>query len=125
MIAGIGVDIVQVSRIEEVVKRWGDRFLKRVYSDRELEFLRKRKSPGPEMAARFAAKEAVFKALGTGWRKGVTWLDVETLPEPSGKPQLFIRGKALEYAQAAGIKGQHVSLSHDGGMAIAQVVLEA
>ena len=96
MIAGIGVDIVQVSRIEEVVKRWGDRFLKRVYSDRELEFLRNRKSPGPEMAARFAAKEAVFKALGTGWRKGVTWLDVETLPEPSGKPQLFIRGKALD-----------------------------
>ena len=124
MIVGVGVDMVEIGRMANVIRRQGDNFLRRVYTPSEQEFCRQRKNPVPHYAARFAAKEALFKALGTGWAKGVTWQDVEVQrgdPEP---PVLVLSGEAEKRCRAIGGTAVHVSLSHSEHWAVAVVILE-
>ena len=90
----VGVDIIEIPRVAEALARWGDRFLRRVYTSREVAFCRGRV---PELAARFAAKEAVSKALGTGMR-GVAWREIEVCPDRRGKPHVYLHGRARERA---------------------------
>jgi holo-[acyl-carrier protein] synthase len=118
-----GVDLVKIPRVERMLFRYGDRFLQRVYSPDEIRFSRGHPA---ELAARYAAKEAVSKALGVGVRlltpAGITWHEVETLNERSGRPYLVLHGRAEDLAKAQGLHTWSVSLSHDGGLAIAMVV---
>jgi holo-[acyl-carrier protein] synthase len=125
MITGIGIDVVQNDRIRQSIERFGDRFLQRIYTEAEIEYCKKSGQPEIHYAARFAAKEAAFKALGTGWAAGVKWTDVEVQRLPSGKPELHLHGEALVHATAAGAKRFHVSLTHDQLVSCAVVVLEA
>jgi len=99
MIYGIGVDLVSVSRIKRVIRRWGDRFVCRVFAPDEVEFCSKRVSPSHAFALRFAAKEAFSKALGLGMRKGIQWRDIEVFNYPEGKPGLKLHGTSLEICQ--------------------------
>lgn len=118
-----GVDLVDIPRIERVLNRFGDKFLTRVYTPVEVRYSRGRAA---ELAARFAAKEAVAKALGVGMRvlspAGIGWLDVETLNESNGKPYVVLRGHARVLADDQGLDEWAISLSHDKGIAIAFVV---
>ncbi len=124
MIVGIGVDVVEISRVRAALERQGDRFVRRIYTQAEQEFCGARKDPAPHFAVRFAAKEAVFKALGTGWAKGVTWKDVEVHRTEPDAPVLCLRGEAERRAQAFGAVRTHVTLSHSEHWAIAVVILE-
>jgi holo-[acyl-carrier protein] synthase len=114
----VGVDIIEIERVGAVLARFGERFLTRVYSDVEAAFCRGRVS---ELAARFAAKEAVMKALGTGAR-GVTWREIEVLPNRRGKPLVYLYGRARERAERIGLSGIDVSMSHSREYAVAFVV---
>lgn len=114
----VGVDTVQVPRVQHVLDRHGERFLKRVYTPEEVAYCRGRV---PELAARFAAKEAVMKALGTGYR-GVGWRDIETLPDRRGKPLVYLYGGAKARAEQMGLEGIDISLSHERDYAIAIAV---
>ncbi len=114
----IGVDIIEIPRIAKAVGRWGERFLRRIYTEKELRVCRNRIS---SLAARFAAKEAVMKALGTG-RRGVGWHEVEILSDSSGKPVVYLHGRAQNRAKRLKLKGLAVSLSHSRDYAIASVV---
>ncbi|MBI3744810.1 MAG: holo-ACP synthase [Chloroflexi bacterium] len=114
----VGVDIVEIDRVEEAIKRRGERFLKRIYTDAELILYRDRMS---ELAARFAGKEAVMKALGTGIR-GVGWKEIEILPNRRGKPIVLLHGRAKERAKLMGLKELGISLSHSKAFAVASVV---
>ena len=125
MITGIGVDIVQNSRIAESIQRFGDRFLNRIYTEGEVAYCRKCAHPDLHFAARFSAKEAAFKALGTGWAAGVTWKDVEIERLASGQPELHLHGEALARASALGAKRYSVSLTHDQLVSCAVVILES
>ncbi len=124
MIYGTGVDLVSIHRLERVIHTWGDRFIRRVFTEREARFCSKRPRPGAAFALRFAAKEAFSKALGTGMRKGLRWTDIEVHNEPSGKPRLRLSGPAADLCGEKGISGIHLSLSDDGDYGIAMVVLE-
>ena len=125
MITGIGIDVVQNQRVRDSIQRFGNRFLNRIYTEGEIEYCKKCAQPEIHYAARFAAKEAAFKALGTGWTSGVTWKDVEVIRLSSGKPELHLYGKALAHATSAGGKRFHVSLTHDQLVSCAVVILEA
>ena len=114
----VGVDIIELTRVEAALERWGQRFLQRVYTEREIRFCRNRVS---ELAARFAAKEAVMKALGTGVR-GIGWREIEVLPMRSGKPLVFLHGRARQRARALGLQDFAISLSHSRDFAVASVV---
>jgi holo-[acyl-carrier protein] synthase len=124
MITGIGIDVIQNDRIRDSIERFGDRFLKRIYTEGEIDYCSKCAQPPIHYAARFAAKEAAFKALGTGWAAGVTWKDVEVHRLASGKPELHLHGEALARATSAGATRFHVSLTHDQLVSCAVVVLE-
>ncbi|MHB0859589.1 MAG: holo-ACP synthase [Anaerolineae bacterium] len=113
-----GVDIVDIARIARAMDRWGARFSDRVYTPAERDHCRGRVA---ELAARFAAKEAISKALGTGM-VGISWLEMEVLPDARGKPLVFLHGRALARAKALGLSEWSASLTHDGGLAIAFVV---
>ena len=117
----VGVDIVEIERLGRAIERWGQRFLDRVYTPREQAFCRGRV---PELAARFAAKEAISKALGTGiiGREGVNWQDMEVLPDRRGKPLVYLHGRALRRAEEVGLTQWAISLSHEREVAIAFVV---
>ena len=123
MILGIGIDLVEVGRIERALLK-GDRFMRRIYTAGEIAYCTRHKEPGRHFAARFAAKEAGMKALGTGWSNGVGWRDFEVRLDPRGRPLLSITGRAAELAKAMGTTHSVVSLAHDGGMATAVVVFE-
>ncbi|MFQ6014825.1 MAG: holo-ACP synthase [Anaerolineae bacterium] len=114
----VGVDIVEIRRVEKAIERWGERFLSRVYTPAEIEYCHGRTA---ELAARFAGKEAVVKALGTGIGQA-GWLEVEILPDRWGKPQVSLRGGAQWRAQQMGLKEVAISLSHSQEYAIAFVV---
>ena len=114
----VGVDIVEIPRIARALARWGERFLRHVYTPAEVAYCRGRI---PELAARFAAKEAISKALGTGM-VGVWWTEMEVLGDRRGKPQVTLYGRALARAQELGLDEWAVSLSHTGDSAIAVVV---
>ena len=124
MIVGTGVDIVETSRIQQVFERHGERFARRLFTPDEIAYCERFKNKAERYAARFAAKEATFKALGTGWREGVRWIDVEVTHQPSGKPDLVLKGRAQELAQALGVTHAAVSISHADHYAMAQVILE-
>src|ERR1700704_5143531 len=113
MITGIGIDVVQNDRIRDSLQRFGDRFLNRIYTEGEIEYCKKCAQPEIHYAARWAAKEAAFKALGTGWAAGVKWKDVEVERLASGKPELQLYDQALALAAATGVTRFHVSLTHD------------
>jgi holo-[acyl-carrier protein] synthase len=125
MIVGTGVDIAETSRIEQVMERHGERFTKRIYTPAEIVYCEKFKNKAERYAARFAAKEAAFKALGTGWGNGVHWVDVEVTHLPSGKPELVLTGRALEVSQTLGVSRSSVSISHSDRYVVAQVIMES
>jgi len=127
MICGIGTDLVEIRRIEASLAKFGDRFIRRIYTEDEQAAARKRSDPARFYAMRFAAKEAAWKALSPGRKRGVSWVDLEVASQPDGKPHLVFHGAALEiFHQKTGTKGQiDLSLSDDGGMALAFVVLSA
>jgi holo-[acyl-carrier protein] synthase len=124
MIIGTGVDIVEVERFRKVLERLKERFILRVFTPGERSFCDSHRDPVPHLAARFAAKEGVFKALGTGWAKGVTWLDVEILRERQDAPKIVLAGEALSLSQKMGVRNLHLSLSHTEHWAVAMVILE-
>lgn len=124
MIVAIGIDLVEIARIEKVFARRGDRFRARVFTEKEISYCERRASKFASYAARFAAKEAAMKALGTGWAEGVGWTDVEVLSGPNGAPALRLHRRALERLREIGATKTHLSLTHTGNLAIAQVLLE-
>jgi holo-[acyl-carrier protein] synthase len=125
MIYGIGIDLVKVARIERVLGRYGDRFCDRVFTEQEIAHCRGRSWAAGGFAMRFAAKEAFSKALGVGLRKnGIRWREVEVIPNPLGKPEIFISGRAAQLCEEVGITGMHLSLTDEDGRALAVVILE-
>ena len=124
MIVGTGVDITEVSRIHRAVERFGERFLSRVFTPAEIRYCTSKLNASERLAARFAAKEAGMKAIGTGLRNGVTWQDVEVVRQPGQRPVLHFTGRAAEIATSLGCKRTHLSLSHTAEQAIAHVILE-
>ncbi len=124
MIIGTGVDIVEIPRFREVMERLKDRFILRIFTPGEQQFCTRHRDPVPHFAVRFAAKEALFKALGTGWAKGVTWLDVEVQRERQDAPTMVLHGEAKKLSTAKGVQKVHLSLSHSDLLAIATVILE-
>jgi len=121
-IIGIGVDIVETSRIASSIERLGTAFLERVFTPSERLYCGGLRSPEASYAARFAAKEAVSKAFGTGMGARISWLDIEVLRSPEGKPAIHLRGSGAEFAQELGVTEVMVSLSHSEHYAVAQVV---
>ena len=124
MIVGSGVDLCEVHRIKAAAERHGRRFLERVYTEREIAYAERKANLYERFAARFAAKEAGMKALGTGWRGGVRWQDFEVINLPSGRPTLTFHGKAAEYAEKLGVVNISLSLTHTSVQAMAIVILE-
>lgn len=124
MILGIGTDLTEVARIRQSIARYGDRFLNRLYTEGERAYSSSKANPAERYAARFAAKEAGMKAIGTGWRRGVTWQDFEVINERSGRPTLLVRGVAREIAADMGVERISISLTHTAELAFAIVVLE-
>ena len=125
MIVGSGIDIAEVPRIAEAIERHGQRFLHRVFTEGEIAYCDSKANRIERYAARFAAKEAGMKALGTGWNHGVRWRDVEVCRQPGGRPTLAFHGRAAEFAVKLGTKNIALSLSHTAEQAIAQVILES
>lgn len=124
MIVGVGIDVVEVARLERMLARHGDRALFRLFTDVEVQTCAERVDRADCLAARFAAKEAALKALGTGKRSGLRWIDFEVTRASSGKPALAFRSGARELADDLGVDGIWLSLSHEAGYACAVVVLE-
>lgn len=123
MILGLGIDLVEVKRIEAALAK-GERFTRRLFTEGETAYCTRHKEPARHFAARFAAKEAGMKALGTGWSNGVGWKDFEVRHDPHGRPHLFVTGRAAEIAKTIGATHAVISLAHDGGVATAVVVFE-
>ena len=125
MIVGTGIDMVEVSRIARAIERFGERFLARIFTADEIRYCDAKRNRVERYAARFAAKEAAMKAIGTGLRRGVSWQDFEVSREPGGRPTLVISGKAAEFATALGMRRAALSITHTADQALAQVILES
>jgi holo-[acyl-carrier protein] synthase len=125
MIVGTGIDIAEVPRIRQSIDRFGERFLNRIYTVGERRYCDSKANRVERYAARFAAKEAAMKALGTGWNHGVRWQDYEVVRMPGGRPTMVFHGKANEFAARLGVKNAALSISHTAEQAIAQVILES
>jgi holo-[acyl-carrier protein] synthase len=124
MIVAIGIDMIEIARLDEVFGRRGERFRDRVFTAAEIAYCESRAAKMESYAARFAAKEAAMKALGTGWGEGVGWRDIEVLRSPSGAVSLEFHGRARERLEQLGAHRAHLSLTHSRDHALAQVVLE-
>ena len=125
MVLGVGTDLIETRRIQESIERYGERFLERVFTAGEMAYcMRKKKNAAESFAARFAAKEAGAKALGTGISRGITWKELEVRREPSGRPTLHLSGRAAELAKAMGVRRIQLSLTHSRELAMAVVVAE-
>lgn len=124
MIVGSGIDLVEIERIRHSVDRYGERFLNRVYTKAEQAYCLSKRNAAESLAARFAAKEAGAKALGTGISRGVSWLEIEVLRAPSERPSLKFHGRAAERAASMGVANSALSLTHSDSTAMASVVLE-
>ncbi len=124
MIVGSGIDVVEVGRIHDSVQRFGQRFLNRIFTAAEQAYCIRKRRSAESLAARFAAKEAGAKALGTGISHGVNWLEIEVTREPGGRPALRFHGRAAEIAVRLGVARSALSLTHTGELAMASVVLE-
>lgn len=125
MIVGTGVDLAEVDRIRESIERFGEKFLKRIYTEREIAYVERKANKYERYAARFAAKEAGMKAIGTGWRKGVRWQDFEVVNLPSGRPTLKLHGVAAEFAARLGVTNIQLSITHTAQSGLAYVILES
>ena len=124
MIVGTGIDIIEVPRLGAAIERFGERFLQRIFTAAEIRYCDSKPNRVERYAARFAAKEAALKAIGTGWKCGVAWRDVEIRRESGGRPAISFSGRAAEFAAQLGMKRASLSLSHTATQAIAQVILE-
>jgi len=124
MVVGVGTDLIEIARIAQSVDRFGDRFLQRIYTAQEIAYCQRKKSSAESLAARFAAKEAAAKALGTGINHGIGWLDLEVVREPSGKPTLQLSGRAAQRARQLGVATINLSLTHSKDIAMAFVIME-
>jgi len=125
MLIGHGIDLCGVGRIRRMIADHGERFLSRTYTESEVAFARRRKKGFEEaLAGRFAAKEAVMKALGTGWRDGAEFRSIEVLNEPTGRPYVVLHGATAEKARSLGITTWHISITHTEDLAIASAVAE-
>jgi holo-[acyl-carrier protein] synthase len=116
---GIGTDIIECSRITQMIEKHGDVFLTRVFTPNEIEYCQQRKAADQHYAGRWAAKEAVLKALGTGWSQGIQWTNVEVVNQPGGKPNINLDGKALEISMQMGIQEMMITISHCRKYAVA------
>lgn len=117
-----GIDIVECGRLEDTIGRHGEHFLRRVFTVGELAYCRGRKREIEHLAGRFAAKEAVFKVLGTGWVSGISWQDVEVCNDEAGRPHVNLSGRCKELAGTLGLTGILISISHSGSIAIASAI---
>ncbi len=124
MILGTGVDLAEVARIRSAIERHGERFIRRIFTPLEIAYVERKVNRFERFAARFAAKEAGMKAIGTGWDQGVTWKDIEVSNLPSGQPTLRLYGAAAQIAEKMGVKRIALSLTHTAELAMAHVILE-
>ena len=124
MIVGTGVDLAEVPRIRASIERFGARFIERIYTPAEIAYVERKANRWERYAARFAAKEAGMKAIGTGWRHGVRWQDFEVANLPSGKPTLRLHGVAARVAEKLGVRNVALSLTHTAELGMAHVILE-
>jgi holo-[acyl-carrier protein] synthase len=124
MIVGMGIDIAEVDRVKGAIERHGEAFLRRVYTPRERAYCEKFKNKYERYAGRFAAKEAAMKALGTGWSRGVRWVDVEVVRQSGGRPTVLLAGEAAKVASALGVERVALSITHTAAQAFAQVIFE-
>ena len=124
MIVGTGVDLAEVPRIKASIERYGEKFIRRIYTPAEIAYVERKANKYERYAARFAAKEAGMKAIGTGWRRGVTWQDFEVANLPSGKPTLLLHGVAAGFAEKLGVKHISLSITHTAELGMAHVILE-
>jgi len=124
MLVGTGIDIVEIDRIARTIERFGDRFLEKVFTAEEIAYCSRKKTFAESFAARFAAKEAGAKALGTGIQHGVTWKELEVRRQPGHRPTLHLTGRALEFAKRLGVVHVSLSLTHTATLAMASVQLE-
>jgi holo-[acyl-carrier protein] synthase len=125
MIVGTGIDIAEVPRVRRAIERFGDRFLRRIFTAGEIRYCDAKANRVERYAARFAAKEAAMKALGTGWNHGVRWRDCEVIRMPGRRPNIAFHGRAAEFAARLGVKNAALSLTHTAEQAMAQVILES
>jgi holo-[acyl-carrier protein] synthase len=125
MIVGMGIDVAEVKRIQAVIESQKERFLRRVYTQEEIAYCEQFKNRFERYAGRFAAKEAAMKALGTGWSRGVRWVDVEVVRQRGGRPTISLKGEAKKIADALGVRNIALSITHTSVQAIAQVIFEA
>ena len=124
MIVGSGIDLVEISRIQQSMDRHGKHFLDRVYTATEQAYCLRKRNSAESFAARFAAKEAGAKALGTGISYGVSWLEIEVVREPSGRPTLRFHGRAAQFAERLGVVRTALSITHTADLAMASVLFE-
>jgi holo-[acyl-carrier protein] synthase len=124
MIVGTGIDITEVERVRQTIERFGRRFIERVFTEEEIRYCESKANRAERYAARFAAKEAGMKAIGTGWNRGVAWRDVEVRRSPGSRPMITFHGKAAEFFTMLGATRAHLSLTHTKEFAMAQVMLE-
>ena len=124
MIVGTGVDLAEVPRIKASIERFGDKFIQRIYTPGEIAYVERKANKFERYAARFAAKEAGMKAIGTGWKRGVTWKDFEVSNLPSGKPTLKFHGVAAQIAERLNVRNVALSLTHTAELGMAHVILE-
>ncbi len=125
MIVGIGIDLAEVSRIREAIERHGQRFIQRIYTEKEIAYVERKANKYERYAARFAAKEAGMKAVGTGWKRGVRWRDFEVTNLPSGRPTLQLHGEAAKFAEHLGVRNIALSITHTAAEGMAIVILES
>lgn len=123
MIVGSGVDIIEVDRMKKAMELWGDRLLKRIFTDKEIEYANNKRNAAQHLAARFCAKEALLKAIGGGREKGLRWTEAEILNDKDGKPEVVLFGSAKRLVAEAGIDGVTVSMSHTKDYAVASAIL--
>ena len=123
-ILGIGTDIIECLRIAQMIERHGELFITRVYTQHEIQYCQSRKQATQHYAGRWAAKEAVLKALGTGWRRGISWRDIEIRNDASGRPRVALRGGAADVVERLGISEMHISISHCRSHATAYALAE-
>jgi holo-[acyl-carrier protein] synthase len=124
VIVGLGLDIAEIDRIEAAIVRHGAPFIERLFTPREAAYCESHRNRFERYAGRFAAKEAAMKALGTGWRMGVRWRDIEVVREPGGKPTLQLTGVTRELADKLGVKNISLTITHSGNLALAEVIFE-
>jgi holo-[acyl-carrier protein] synthase len=124
MVVGVGTDLMEIERIDQSIRRFGERFLARVFTPAEIAFCQRKKAPAESFAARFAAKEAAAKALGTGIAHGVSWLEIEVVRAPGSAPTLVLTGRAAQHARTLGVRRASLSLTHSRSTALAVVLLE-